>query len=111
MARYTYVVLSQAQPGQDDEFRRWYVDQHLADVVKHPDVLSARLLVPDFQKTYDLNPPAYCLLTIYEIESDDPEGTVESIKALAGTEAMPMTDALNRSGMIQVVAHQIAAID
>ena len=110
MARYTYVILSQAKPGRAEEYRRWYREQHLVDVARQPGVINARLFEPDVQKVYDLDAPTWSLMTMYELETDDPAGTMEAIRSLAGSDDMPMTDALDKSGMVQVVATQVAAI-
>ncbi|PXA82824.1 hypothetical protein DMC47_44995 [Nostoc sp. 3335mG] len=108
MARYQYVILSQAKPGQEAEFIRWYKEQHLVDVARQPGVVSAKLFQPAVQKAYDVEIPDYVLMTMYELETDDPAATMEAIKALAGSAEMPMTDALDKTGMIQVIAAQIA---
>jgi hypothetical protein len=110
MARYQYVILSRAKVGQEEEYVRWYREQHLADVVRLPGVVNGRLFLQDWQKDYDLGPPQYCLMTIYELETDDPVATVDAIRGLLGSEHMPSTDTLDKSGMIQVIGHQIAAI-
>lgn len=109
MARYQYVILSQAKPGQEAEFIRWYKEQHLVDVARQPGVVSAKLFQPAVQKAYDVEIPDYVLMTMYELETDDPAATMEAIKALAGSAEMPMTDALDKTGMIQVIATQIAS--
>jgi hypothetical protein len=110
MARFQYVILSRAKPGQKDEYVRWYREQHLVDVARLPGVVNARLFSPDWQKDYELGAPEYSLFTLYELETDDPVATVEGIRALAGSSGMPMTEALDKSGMIQLIGHQIAAI-
>ncbi|GLR67440.1 hypothetical protein GCM10010909_21210 [Acidocella aquatica] len=110
MARYQYVILSRAKAGQEEEYVRWYRDQHLADVARLPGVVNGRLFSQDWQKDYDLGPPQYCLIAIYELETEDPVATVDGIRVLLGSTAMPSTDALDKSGMIQVIGHPIAAI-
>lgn len=110
MARFTYVVLSCAQPGREDEFAAWYRDQHLGDVARMPGVVSARLIRLDFQRVYDLDAPQWTLLTQYELEGDNPEAIIDSIKAASGSDAMPMSDALTKAGMIQAAGHVIAEI-
>jgi hypothetical protein len=111
MARYHYVILSQAKPGYEEEYRRWYAEQHLPDVARQPGVIGARLFAPVVQKAYDVDVPSYTLMTMYELETDDPAATMEAIRSLAGSAEMPMTDALDKTGMIQIVGTQIAAID
>ena len=49
-------------------------------------------------------------MTIYELEGDDPQRVIDAILAVAGTDVMPLSDALDRSGMIQAVGRQIAAV-
>jgi hypothetical protein len=106
MARYQYVVLTHALPGREQDFDTWYDTQHLADVQKVPGVIGARRFDVALQKVYDLDAPQYRSLAIYEVETDDPAGFLASISALAGTEAMPVSAALDRAGMIQILALQ-----
>lgn len=103
MARYKYVILARGHAGRDDEFGRWYDAQHLGDVLRLPGVIGGARYPLAFQKVYDLDAPRYTSMTIYDIETDDPQGFIEAIAALSGSEAMPATDALDKSGMIQVV--------
>ncbi|MDO6414473.1 hypothetical protein Q4F19_08785 [Sphingomonas sp. BIUV-7] len=104
MARYEYVILGRGKEGRDQEFRDWYDSDHLADVARVEGIVSARRLNIDYQKVYDLDVPSYTSLTIYELETDDPAALVAKIAAMAGTDAMPMSDAIEKSGMLQVVA-------
>lgn len=110
MSRFQFVILSQSKPGRADEYEQWYRDQHLPDVCRRPGVVSAQLHRIDFQKTYDLEAPQWTLMTIYEIEGEDPEAIVASIVSVSGTEAMPLSDALEKSGMVQAVGHLVRAI-
>lgn len=109
MARFHYAVLSQAVPGREDEFIRWYEEQHLPDVLRMPGVISGKLIRLSFQRTYDVEAPDYTTLTLYELEGDDPTPIIDALKAASGTDAMPMTDALSKAGMIQAAGHMIAA--
>lgn len=105
MARYQYVILGRGKEGRDQEFRDWYDSQHLSDVAKVEGVVSAKRLNIGFQKVYDVNVPHYTSMTIYELETDgDPADLVARIAAMAGTDAMPMSDAVEKSGMLQVIA-------
>jgi epsilon-lactone hydrolase len=110
MARFTYSVLSRAVAGREDEFVAWYRDRHFQDVLRMPGVVGGRLISLDFQRVYDLDAaPQWTLLTLYELEGDDPETIIESIRAASGTDAMPMSDALTKAGMIQAAGHVIAS--
>lgn len=108
VARFQYVILSRSKPGREDEYEAWYRTIHLPDVCRVEGVLSAKLLRVDLQKAYDVDVPQWTLMTIYELEGDAPQAIIDAIVARAGTEAMPLSDALTRSGMIQAVGHIIS---
>ncbi len=76
-----------------------------------PGVVSAKLFRMDFQRVYDLDAPQWTLMTLYELEGAHPERIIDALKAASGSAAMPSSDALNKSGMIQAAGHLIAALD
>jgi len=108
LARFTYVVLSRAHPGQEEEYVKWYKEHHMVDVLKFPEVVSAKLHRLDFQRVYDLDAPQWTCITIYELEGEDPETIVNKLRDASFTDAMKPTDTLNKNGMIQAVGHIIA---
>lgn len=108
MARFHYAVLSRAAPGREEEFVAWYRDRHLADVLRMPGVVAGKLIRLDFQRVYELEAPEWTLLTLYELEGDDPESIIDSIRSASGSDAMPMSDALTKAGMIQAAGRLIA---
>lgn len=111
MARYTYAVLSKGAAGREEEFRTWYKDQHLADVARLPGVVSARLLMPDFQVSDGLELPQFSALALYELESEDPQASIAAMFAKAGTDEMPLSDCMEMSGLFQFVGHELRSID
>ena len=111
MARFQYTVLSRSQPGQEEEFVRWYTEQHLPDIARMPGVLSARLFRMDFQRVYDLEVPQWTLMTLYELEGEHPEQIINALRDASGSAAMPSSDTLDKSGMIQAAGHLIAQIE
>jgi hypothetical protein len=104
VARYSYVVLTRAVAGREAEFTRWYDERHLADVLRVRGIVSARRFDLVEQKTTNLDAPQWNSLAIYEIESDDPQAVMSAISALSGSTAMPLSEALNKDGMIQLLA-------
>jgi hypothetical protein len=91
MARYVYTIFSNAVSGKEDEYNRWYSEQHLDDVLRVPGFVAAqrfRLAVEDAAA-----PAQY--LAIYELETDDPQKTLAELHACAGTRAMPISPALD----------------
>ena len=111
MARYHYVILCQAVPGREAEFDEWYDTRHLHDVRRMDGVVSARRFNLDFQKVYDLDAPQWHSMTIYELDCDDPQALLDRIVTASKTAAMPLSDAMTKLGMVQVVAHQMSALD
>jgi hypothetical protein len=75
-----------------------------------PGVVGGQLFRVDFQKVYDLDAPDWTLMTIYELEGDDPQAIIASIVAVAGTDSMPLSDALDKSGMVQAVGHLLSSL-
>jgi hypothetical protein len=111
MERYYYVVLTRAVTGREAEFDKWYDEQHLGDVARIEGVTSARRYPMLWQKVVELDAPEWRSLTIYEIEADDPKTVIASILKVAGTDVMPLSDAMVRSGMVQALAGPIGAFD
>jgi monoterpene epsilon-lactone hydrolase len=109
MARFQYTILSSATPGREEDFIAWYRGRHLADVCRMPGVIGGKLFQMDFQRVYDLDAaPQWTLMTIYELEGDDPEPIIAAIRAASGSAQMPATDALTKVGMVQAAGHLIA---
>jgi hypothetical protein len=78
-ARYLQVVLTSPAPGREDEFNEWYDNVHVPQVLEMPGFLSGqRFCLVDSDESTG---PRY--LVIYEIESDDIEATLETIKTTA----------------------------
>lgn len=107
MARFDFMVLSRCTPGQEAEFEDWYTNQHLPDVCAIDGVVSGRLTRLRLQKVYDLDAPQWGYLTHYVLEDDDPQIVVDRIMAVSGTDAMPLSPALNKEGMVQAIGETI----
>jgi hypothetical protein len=103
MGRYSYVVLASAHDGREAEFRQWYDERHLDDVRRIPGVIAVQRFNVVHQDANGVDVPQWHSLAIYEIEAEDPKTVLRAISAVSGTEAMPLTPALKRQGMIQVV--------
>jgi hypothetical protein len=107
MGRYSYVVLTSAREGRENEFRRWYDDRHLDDVRKIPGIVAARRMNVIKQIVNNMEAPQWHSLAIYEIEAEDPDTVLQAISAVSDTEAMPLSPALNKFGLIQVLAEPV----
>jgi hypothetical protein len=74
---------------------------------KVPGVVSARRLRVVMQDASELQVPRWSTMVLYELETDDPQKVRQIIKSLAGTEAMPLSEAHDRRGMVQVIAEPV----
>lgn len=90
MPKYQYVVMSNPTPGKEEEYNRWYNEQHLHDVVAVPGFVAAQRFRVEGEGSL---PHRY--LALYEIETDDVQKTLADLAGRAGTPAMPMSDAID----------------
>jgi len=44
MARYVVIVLSNSVEGNEEEYKRWYSEQHIPDILQVPGFASGKLL-------------------------------------------------------------------
>jgi hypothetical protein len=94
MAKYTFVVLTNATEGNDAEFNRWYNEQHIPDVLNVPGFVCAqRFRLADTQAGKTDQSHKY--LALYEIETDDLEATLKDMRSRGGTADMIMSDAID----------------
>ena len=107
MPRYILTVLSNAvSKEREHDFNEWYDNVHLSDLLNVPGFVSARRFrVTSAQPPppYDPN-PAHRFLAIYEVVTDDLEGTFE-LMVKAGS-AMSWSDAFDLTSA-QGVAYEL----
>jgi hypothetical protein len=95
MAKYTFVVMTNATTGKDAEFNRWYNEQHIPDVLNVPGIVCAqRFRLADTQMGGDTNKPQK-YLALYEIETDDLPAVLKDMQSRGGTADMIMSDAID----------------
>jgi hypothetical protein len=93
MTDYKLIMLSNAQPGRDDEFKKWY-EGHLDDMLRIPGVVGAQCF--DHEMELSAKPAAdYKYMAVYEISTDDLSHTLSTLQKVAGTDAMRMSDAMS----------------
>jgi hypothetical protein len=103
MAQYSFVVISDAVPGREEEYNAWYNEQHLKDVLKVPGFVAARR----FKLAQDESKLPGRYLALYEIETDDAQAALADLVSRAGTPDMVMSEAMDMS---KVSATLFAAI-
>ena len=94
MPRYHLIVLSNAVAGQEDEFKRWYDQQHLGDLVRVPGIVAAQRFQPAAVQQRPGAQP-WQSMAIYECETDDLQRVIDAIGARAGTPEMPISSAFS----------------
>lgn len=97
MARYTFVVLTDAVEGQEDEFNDWYNNRHLGDVVNIEGFVSAQRF--RLSQTDPAQQFSHKYLALYEVETDDLE-KVRHALAETPAERMPISPALDRPNAV-----------
>jgi len=93
MSLYTFLVLTNAKDGRDDEFNDWYTNTHLADVVKIDGFVAAqrfRIVDGAHEQT-----PSHRYMALYEIEADDLTLVQKALAAAAESGEMPVSSSLD----------------
>lgn len=103
---YTFVAFTNSVDGREDEFNRWYDQQHVPDVLDVPGFVSAqRFVCADSQ----LGSVAHKYMTIYEIETENLEETLAAFGARAQEGKIVMTDAVDRANAAMCVYQPMSA--
>jgi hypothetical protein len=91
--KHLMCVMTVPAPGKEDEFERWYNEQHFPDLLHLPGLVSAqRYRLSSYQHKAPPFPQTY--FAIYELDTDDIEGFNAELLRRVGTSEMPLTDAL-----------------
>ncbi len=97
MAKAVLLVFTRpSRPEVEDEYNRWYDEEHLADVLRVPGIAGAsRFKISNAQRTgFDPADAPAPYLAVYEIESDDLQATLDELRSRGRTSEMPISDAL-----------------
>jgi len=114
MAKYTFVVLTNPVAGKEDEYNRWYNENHIPDVLNVPGFVSGhRFCLADHQMGF--GPAKHKYLALYEIETDDLAGTIKELRGRNGTADIVPSDAIDTSDVgafiFKPVAEKVMAKD
>jgi hypothetical protein len=88
MSEYYYAVVSRPVAGREKEYNEWYDLRHMPDVLAVPGFVSARRYVAEVKGERQY-------LAIYEMHVESPDAAIAELSARAGTDLMPMSDALD----------------
>jgi hypothetical protein len=107
MAQYKLVVMSEPTEGQEDEYNRWYNDVHLGEVVRIPGFVSAQRFR---LHTQQLGAYPHKYLSIYEVESDDPQSVLDGLVAATQAGELDISGALNIESPVVGLFEPISAV-
>lgn len=114
MATYYYVVMTRAKAGMEEEFHRWYDEQHLPDCVKVPGVVSAKRYKVDSEvgpssEGSKVLKAGFDSIAIYVMETEDPVAVARELSARAGSPDMVMTDTIDPTAMVKYITTEAGA--
>lgn len=94
MRTFTFVALTNAVAGREQEFNDWYDHQHVKDVLAIPGFVSAQRFERVGPVVRAGNPYRY--LSTYEVVTDDPDAALRELLARVGTPSLPMCEAMEQ---------------
>jgi hypothetical protein len=111
MPHFKYVVFTGPAPGREDDYNRWYNEQHLTDVLAVEGFVAAqRFRIVELDSN---SQPASRYMAIYEIEAENPKEVLDRLTETALSGGMAMSDALDTAGaktiLYQPITERVAA--
>jgi hypothetical protein len=93
VARFLWLVLTNPAEGAEEEYNRWYDEEHVPDMLNVDGVAS----VQRFQHVTSVGPePGQGYLAVYEVEADSPEDVLAAFdKARAEPGRIRLSPALD----------------
>jgi hypothetical protein len=101
---YYFFVFSNPVAGHEDEYNKWYNEQHTQDVVAVPGFVTAQRFVKNELPIYrlvDLQVPKY--LIIYKIVTDDVEAVFKEVNRRLETKETVISPTFDRSTSVSYV--------
>jgi hypothetical protein len=95
---YTMFVSTNAAPGMDLEYNRWYDEQHVPDVLRIPGYRSARRYALEKVDKPGLSMTPY--LVLFTLETYDLDATVAELKRRVRVGITRMTPAFGKGGHV-----------
>ncbi len=112
MGRYTFLVLTNAKAGQDDEFNDWYTNVHLGDLLKLEGFVAAQRF-RIVEGAHETSPP-HRYMALYEIETDDLALAKKALSAAAESGEMfvsPSIETGTAAWYFEPITERVTAID
>lgn len=90
--RHIYLVFNNPNPGQEEEFNKWYDEVHIPDVMSVGNVVSAQRFKYRQLSREAGQPVAHACLTMYELEGN-PDEFMAKIGGAVASGVVRMDDA------------------
>jgi hypothetical protein len=100
--------MTNAVDGKEQEFNDWYSGRHLQDVLAIPGFKSAQRHKLVAEPTAGAT--RYGYFAAYDLETDDPKGALDELLRRAGTDRMPMSEAMDTSLFYAVLYEAITPV-
>lgn len=105
MANYVLIVLSNPTAGKEEEFRRWYLDQHIPDCLRVPGIVAGKLLPAAPQQHPAQMEKKWDYMAMFDIDTDNIDSVLAELSKRMNTSDMPISDAFSFDGFhIEVFA-------
>jgi len=92
MAKHILVVVTNPMPGQEEQFNRWYTEEHLDDVLRVPGFLTAQRFKLSTDGPKGLSGR---YLAIYEVDIDDPQSAFVALGEAVQAGRMHISSAMD----------------
>jgi len=99
MARYVVMVLSNPVKGKEAEYERWYVDQHIPDILRVPGFVSGRLLPASALQPALQKDRRWDYMALLEADTEDLGALIAELDRRVNTPEMPVSEAFSFEGM------------
>jgi hypothetical protein len=99
MARFLWLVMTNPAEGREQEFNRWYDEEHVPDMLGVATVVAVQRF--EFVTGGGSAEPGLRYLAVYEVEADSPEQTMAAMdKARAEPGRMRASSSLDRDARL-----------
>jgi hypothetical protein len=103
---FLFLVLTNPVKGKEDEYNRWYNDDHIDDVLAVPGFVGVQRF--RLSKHPAMPAPEWDYVALYEVAHDKVQEAFEGLAKNGGTDAMPLSDALELNGLVTTLYRPVS---
>jgi hypothetical protein len=109
MDKFLLVGFGNCVQGREVEYHDWYNNRHMDDVLAIPGfVKGQRFAIHDTKVAGDSNSP-WRYLALFEIETADLRGALDTLVARSGTNLMPSSDTVDLQSVATFIYRPITS--